>query len=297
MHDQQNSGGAAGATIGLAHETWGALDDFDVRAATDTPTRHDVLGAELPLSALAVRRPGARRLVVHLHGTLNRASVTLPRFERLRTLSELDTNLLLLADTTLTVEPSLPTAWYVGTPEVALTDRYSALIRAVIEQWGIEHTVIAGASSGGFAALALAPRVPEALSVAFSPQTRIRLRPTARPFRQFVYNRFGGWDGIEARPELRPRVDLTQLYDELPGGRTWYVQNTGDAEHMEQHAAPFMAAHPDRVTMIEEYHCPGHNPPSPRRVTEWIQQALDSPGSDPLEFVKRPPPEVPIIVR
>lgn len=297
MRAPNDHGAAAGTTAQLLQATWGSLEALDVRDATATPTRHDVREDGLPLSVLAVRRPGSRRLIVHLHGTLDRSTVRLPRFERLRSLSALDANLLLLADTTLTVEPSLPTAWYVGTPEVALADWYAALIRSVMGQWKIEHTVIAGASSGGFAALALAPRVPQALAIAFSPQTRIRHRPTATPFRQFVYNRFGGWDGIEARAELRPRVDLLELYRHLDGGNAWYVQNTGDAEHLEQHAAPFIAEHPDRVTMIEEYHCPGHNPPSAGRVTEWVQHALDAPTSDPLDFVKHPPPEVPIIVR
>lgn len=289
----------AGAGIAAEHvrATWRSLEELDVGDATAVPTRHDVLEDGLPLSALAIRRPGSRRLIVHLHGTLDRSRVSLPRFERLRSLSALDANLLLLSDTTLSVEPSLPTAWYVGTPEVALTDRYAALIRSVMTQWEVEHTVIAGSSSGGFAALALAPRVPEALAIAFSPQTRIRLRPTATPFRQFVYNRFGGWDGIEARPELRPRVDLLELYRRHDGGNAWYVQNTGDAEHLARHAAPFIAEHPDRVTMVEEYHCPGHNPPSAGRVTEWVEHALEAPTSDPLAFVKHPPPEVPIIVR
>ena len=281
-----------------SHLVWPTIEALDVSGATAEPTRHDVLEEpQLPLSVLAVRRPGSRRLIVHLHGTLDRASETLPRFERLRSLSALDANLLLVADTTLSVEPSLPTAWYVGTPESPLTDRYARLIRSVAAQWDVEHTVIGGASSGGFAALALAPRVPEALAVAFSPQTRIRRRPTATPFRQFVYNRFGGWDGIEARAELRPRVDLLELYRRMPGGRSWYVQNTGDAEHLEQHARPFIAEHPYRVAMIEEYHCPGHNPPSVGRVTQWMQHALDEPDSDPRHFIKVPPPEVPIVVR
>lgn len=278
--------------------TWGALGDVDLTDAPEGLSRHDVTEDEhLPLSALALRRTDSRRLVVHLHGTLNRAKYQIPRFERLRSLSELDTNLLLLADGTLELERSLPTGWYIGSPEDSVTDRYAALIRAVAAQWGIDHIVIAGASSGAFAALALAPRVPGALAVAFSPQTRIRHRPTATPFRQFVYNRFGGWDGIEARPELRPRVDLIDLYRELPGGHAWYVQNTGDAEHIEQHAHPFLAEHASRVEYVEEYHCPGHNPPNTSRVVEWVQHALDHPDADPAEFGKILPPEFDMVVR
>lgn len=251
----------------------------------------------LPLSALTLRRPGSDRLVVHLHGTIDRARYRLPRFERLRTLAALDANLLLLADSTLTLEPSLATAWYVGDPETPLTARYAALIRRVMDEWDIDTTVIAGASAGGFASLALAPQVPDALAIAFSPQTRLRRRPTARPFRQFVYNRFGGWDGIEARPELRERVDLNALYRAMPGGHAWFVQNSGDLEHLEQHAAPFVQEHGERVSYVEEYHCPGHNPPSAHRVVEWVRRGLEAPESDPRDFVKEPPPEVPRIRR
>lgn len=269
--------------------TWPSLGSMDLTIAGGERIRHDINeSGKLPLSALAIRRPGSRKLVVALHGTLNRATTRLPRFERARSLSTLDTNLLILADTTLTTEKSLPTAWFIGTPEDSITDRYARLIRAAIRQWGIEHTVIAGASSGGFAALALAPRVPEALVVAMSPQTRIRNRPTSRPFQQFVYNRFGGWDGIEARPELRPRVDLTELYHQLPDGNAWYVQNTGDAEHVEQHATPFLAEHASRAQYVEEFHCEGHNPPTPRRFLEWVRRGLDDPHGDPREFAKVP---------
>ena len=272
---------------------WPSLESMDMRIVGGEWIRHDLHeSGKLPLATLAIRRSGSRKLVVALHGTLNRATTRLPRFERARSLSTLDANVLILADTTLTVEKSLPTAWFIGTPEDAITDRYAQLIHSVIDQWGIEHTVIAGASSGGFAALALAPRVPEALAVAMSPQTRIRNRPTSRPFQQFVYNRFGGWDGIEKRPELRPRVDLTELYHQLPAGNAWYIQNTGDVEHVEQHANPFLTEHEDRVKYVQEYHCEGHNPPTPRRFLEWVQHGLDLPLSDPRESVTSVPTQI-----
>lgn len=279
--------------------SWGSLAELRLDEG-DELVRHDIAGApgELPLSALALRRPGSDRLVVHLHGTLDRTHDELPRFERLRSLSALDANLLLLADTTLGLERSLATAWFVGDPETPLIDRYASLVRRAIEAWGIRSAVVAGASSGGFAALAMAPRVPEALAVAISPQTRLRLRPTARPFRQFVYNRFGGWDGIEARPELRERVDLVHRYEALGPGRAWYVQNSGDLEHLDRHARPFLEAHGGEIVRAaEEYHCPGHNPPSAERVRSWIERALEEPDADPRRFVREPPPEVPRIRR
>lgn len=265
---------------------WPAVEALEVRPH-DERIRHDVVeDGFLDLQSLLIRRPGSDVLVVHLHGSIERQHYELPRFERLSSLQEVDANLLLLADPTLLLDDQLRIGWYLGREGEDATARLAALVRRVAAQLGVARIVLAGSSAGGFGAIALAPRIPGALAVAFSPQVHVRrfgeewaerLRSAAFPSRE----RF---EDLELDPGTRARVDLAALYDEVPGGRVWYVQNSGDVDHVALQRDPFEAAVDDRVTFVDEFHCAGHNPPTRTRVRAWIERALEAPDEDPRSF-------------
>lgn len=254
---------------------------------TDERSRHDVRSPHrLPLQSLLVRRPASRRLVVHFHGSLDRARYELPRFERLSSLSKLDANVLLLADPTLNLDPDLRIAWYVGTAHDDVTQHYAELIRKFERELGTDELVIAGSSAGGFAAIACAPRLPHATVVAFSPQVNIGRFGSdwAERFRSAAFPEMPDYAAVEADATLRPRVDLAELFRRRRGGCVWYVQNSGDSSHVREQSGPFAAEVDERVTFIYEHHCTGHNPPTATRVVAWIEHALAAPESDPRAF-------------
>lgn len=249
--------------------------------------RHDIVSdGALDLQSLLVRRPGSDVLVVHLHGSIERQHYELPRFERLTSLQELEANLLLLADPTLLLDTQMRIGWYVGREGEDATERLATLIGRVAGQLGVSRVIIAGSSAGGFGAIALAPRLPEALAIAFSPQVNVgRFGDSwAEALRRAAFPDHPDYASLEHDPAVRPRVDLAALYGEQQGGRVWYVQNSGDLEHVALQREPFEHAVDDRVVFIDEFHCAGHNPPTRTRVRAWIERAIELPDADPVPF-------------
>lgn len=267
------------------HHVWSSVDE--VILSDDPRARHDVRAeGRLPLESLLVRRPESRSLVVYLHGSLDRAKYDLPRFERLESLQHIEANVLFLADPTLYLAPALRIGWFIGTAEDDVTEHYTQLIRHISDQLHVEHVVIAGASSGGYAAIALAPRFPDAISIAWSPQVNVRRfgAAWAEAFRRAAFPEIPTAADLEADPRFQERVDLAELYRRLPGGKLWYVQNSGDESHVKAQSLPFEDEVGERATFIYEHHCVGHNPPTVARVRAWIERALAAPDEDPMEF-------------
>ena len=65
------------------------------------------------LDALLVNK-GSDTLVVSLHGALNRQRFTLPRYERLRTLTAYSVSSMYFTDPTLYLDDQLQLGWYTG---------------------------------------------------------------------------------------------------------------------------------------------------------------------------------------
>lgn len=245
---------------------------------TDRPgaERHVLEGRDgNPLDALVIRRDSAS-LVVCLHGSLDRARYQLPRFERRRSLEDIDTNLLFLADPTLHTSDTLRIGWYIGTEQVDATDRCAAMIRHTAAAVGAEQIIIQGASAGGFAALALAARLPDALAIVFSPQTNAGRfgESWAREFTAAAFPSYPDYPAVESAHPTR--VDLATLWAKTGAGRAWYVQNTGDATHVTNHLQPFQKAVGDRIDVHLEFHAEGHAAPTPTTVRRWVERGLNA---------------------
>lgn len=265
---------------------WGAVEEIDVLGAPPR-TRHDVdAPGRLEMQSLLLRREHATSLVVHLHGSIERQHYELPRFERLSSLEDLDAHVLLLADPTLALNPNLRIGWYIGSEHDNATEHLAALVRHIASRLGVDRVILAGSSAGGFGAMALTPRIPGSLALAFSPQVSVRrFGPEwADALRRAAFPDHPTFESVEQDPAIRPRVDLVSLYEQVTGGRVWYVQNSGDSTHVDQQQGPFARLGDPRVTFIDEFHCAGHNPPTRTRVRAWIDHALDSPDADPRAF-------------
>jgi pimeloyl-ACP methyl ester carboxylesterase len=274
------------------HYVWdiGETPDFTTEGER---VRHDVVdatGTSLPLQSLLLRRPESRTLVVYLHGSLDRAKYETPRFERLGSLQAIPHNLLFLADPTLLRAPALRIGWFIGTTNDNVTDRYAEHIRAAVAQLSIDRLVLAGASSGGYAAIALAPRLPNALALAFSPQVNVGRYGAAwaKAFTTAAFPDYQSYSELEAAQG--DRVDLATLYRRTTGGRVWYVQNDGDDSHISAQMVPFRdeLRGDTRVTFVVEHHCSGHNPPTVGRTKAWIEFACNNFDADPQPFRLNP---------
>lgn len=266
--------------------TWRSVNDVRIEHR-EGRFRHDVEAeGRLRLESLLLRRPESRKLVVYLHGSLDRTKYELPRFERLESLQSLDANVLFLADPTLRLAPALRIGWFIGTRDDDVTEHYAALIRKVADDVNAEQLVVAGASSGGFAAIALAPRLPEALCIAWSPQVSVERfgKNWAEALRRAAFPDVADFQSLKNDPCILGRIDLADLYRRAKGGRLWYVQNSGDESHNVAQYEPFKAEKDPRVTFVPEHHCNGHNPPTVSRVVAWLNRALEAPEKDPRDF-------------
>lgn len=239
-----------------------------------------------PLARRMLYKPASREtLVVSMHGALNRAKYTTPRFEWQRTLSRLDCDQLYLSDSTLELNRSIEIGWYIGTAQQDLLADYAELVLSIVLAGSYKRVVCVGSSAGGFGALALSKRLPGSVAVVFSPQTSLggyahshRAALSAASFPGYAT-----FDSIEE--DFGERVNMRKLY-KASENRNYvhYVQNTRDRFHFEAHYAPFalslgvdpesggfavgraMSFHPERQE-------PGHAPPSRGSFLKHIETA------------------------
>lgn len=238
---------------------------------------------QLPLEVLIDPQPGEDTLVVSFHGAIDRARYEIPRFERVSSFAKLNAHRMFVADPTLTVNQNVRIGWYLGGPDDDVTERYGELIRLVAASLGVRRVILTGASAGGFAALALTPRIPHSLAVVFSPQTNVGRfgESWTTTLMKWAFPGMTYADLEQSSPE---RVDIASLYRTLPRGQAWYIQNSGDDSHIANHRDPLAAEAEDRITFIDEFHAAGHCPPTVTRTFAWVQHALTHPDGDPRSF-------------
>ncbi|MFD2026051.1 heparinase II/III domain-containing protein [Promicromonospora aerolata] len=245
-------------------------------ALTAEDSRHLVELGPLALPFHVHRTMSSRDLVVSLHGALNRATTRLPRFERLRSLRALQTNVVAFADPTLDLDPASSLSWYLGTRSVDLHVKIAEVIRTVAEQIGAERIVLTGTSGGGFAALQVGAHLPVSAVVAASPQTDI-LRYHPRFSARAISGVFGSETGL--RDGDRPRVSVLDRYRQCDASPMInYLINSGDGHHVKYHGEPFWALmrerFPDRLSVHRLSLGKGHVAPSPEILNAAITAAL-----------------------
>ena len=267
------------------HHIWDHTGAADF-VGTPARARHDLVGSDrLPLRTLLLRHARSDVLAVHLHGSLDRERYDLPRFERLSSLQDLPYHQLFVSDPTLTLDDRMRIGWFIGKDGDDVIQAIADVVNEARSQLGVARVVLVGASAGGFAALALTPRIPGSLAVAISPQTnvgRFSNGSQARLLATAGFPRYGSYEELEAAEPSR--VDIATCYAERPGGRVWYVQNTGDADHIERHMQPLRQAADDRITFLHEYHCAGHGAATVTRTRAWVRRACEHFDEDPSEF-------------
>lgn len=223
-------------------------------------------------------------LLVSFHGSLQRSKYKLPRFEWRKTLSRLRTARLMVADTTLQLNPSMPLGWYIGTSNQDLTAEIAQTVQGVARTGGYSRIVLAGSSGGGYAAMAVSHLIPGTAAVCFSPQTRIG-DYTSWVHKAFVSAAFPGYESIDMVESHYPeRVNLRTRYSQRGANYVHYVQNTNDRMHYEQHYLPFarmLEVDPaiggldqsGSVRILPEALQKGHQPPSRGRFIHHINEA------------------------
>lgn len=246
----------------------------------------------IQLEVLLVRR-GGRKLVVSLHGALDRQRYALPRFERLSSLLAFDADLLLVSDPTLRLDDDLQLAWYTGWTGYDASDHIAQIITHVARQWEIasSEVTVTGSSGGGYSALRIGKRVPGSTIVAFNAQTAIwnyLAAGTSYSSQRALIRAAYSEDVIEVDDDHLSVADWTRAHALLSSPRSEFsseqdnwihlVQNV-DEFHYADHYVPFireavMGGNGSRLVLHEYHGGSVHVPPTPQIFAKALQRVL-----------------------
>jgi hypothetical protein len=178
-------------------------------------------------------------LFVALSGAVDRGRTSLPLFQGIGVHAELPGPSMFFSDPTLELDADLRLGWYLGTAHVDVHAAIARIAERVASSLGVRKVVLVGGSGGGFAAIQIASFLPGATAVAFSPQTSVTAYHPR--FSDHTLRAVFGSSGPSS--DDTERLDATTRYAKrrVPAN-VHYIQNSGDAFHVERHVAPFVAA-------------------------------------------------------
>lgn len=278
------------------------LQVSDVGAPIVTPEpgaqrfRHAYPGGRM-LDALLVNR-GSRTLVVSFHGALDRKLFSIPRFERLRSLTKYRVNSLYFSDPSLHIDPSLELSWFTGWKNVNVHRDIAAWIAQSAEALGSERIVLTGSSGGGFAALMVGSYLPESVVIAYSPQVDIRLyeadgkypHAAKRAYIKHVWPELTHGQDIAKfdfstkwNEPIVERTSAVARYSQPRDTQILFVSNTRDTHHHQVHLPALQDAldnNPSRFQVLTYVGAEGHHPPGPLEFERGLARASQWAGFD-----------------
>jgi len=232
-------------------------------------------------------------LVVAFHGATMQNKSKLPRFEWMRTLRDTGYSSLYFSDPCLELDKQLQLAWYTGWKDFDLYPVLADWISSAAQAVRASRIILLGSSGGGLASLQIATYLPESLALPFSAQTSVDnyLVAGERISAQRGYMR-------SVMPHLIPEEGLNSLtpggeYFKTLGERTsallryqksqpnyvYYVQNTNDDAHVNQHYLPFKdviekSPNKHRVRFELQEDRKGHQPPTKANFLSGLESAV-----------------------
>ena len=275
-----------------------STEDFAPARGTGATRYTATLPDGLPLEALLVNKK-SDLLVVALHGATARSKYVLPRFEWLKSLLKTDYSTLYFSDPTLRLREDLDLAWYTGSANLDLYPVLAEWAGEAADAIGAKGIIFLGSSGGGLASLQTSTYIPGSMALPFSCQTSIAkylvngtLMGAQRSYVDVVMPHLAPEGKWSLRPDVDWSVPLGERssalvrYSRPQENFVYYVQNTNDFPHMEQHYQPFrevieFGPNKDRVR-FDLYEGPeAHNPPWPdvfnRTLDEaaaWLRETL-----------------------
>ena len=212
------------------------------------------LSESMPLDALVVDK-GSDTLVVSFHGATNRRTTVLPRFERLRTLLDMDVSSMFFSDPTLHLDPKIWLTWYTGVEQESLHRVLARWVQSAATAIGARRIILTGSSGGGFAALQVGAHLPGCSVLAMNAQTDIgnylvngesysQQKDYVRVVRPDIWREFSTPQDIEGSDwtwRCNERVSALRTYSTPRDCRVYIFQNIEEF-HYGDHFLPFLDA-------------------------------------------------------
>ena len=206
--------------------------------------RYRIEGEALPIDVYARVVGPDRPLIVFGQGMVKRSEVSLPRFQRLDWVRHFPENVMILSDPTLGLDPELGLGWLLGTAEYPVLPRILELVERARDGIGLPNRQVLffGSSAGGFGSLMLASRLGGASAFVNNPQTDV-LQFRRGGVAHLLRVAFGGIAPAEAAKRFGARFSFIEaLRQGATMPRTYYLQNTLDADHYEDQMLPLLSA-------------------------------------------------------
>jgi hypothetical protein len=228
-----------------------------------------------------------------MHGALQRATIRIPRFERLRTFLRTGYSSIYFGDPSMSLTEKLSLSWFTGWHGMNAPHIIADYVQKAAHASGADTIVFVGSSGGGFACAQVSSYVPNSVAVVFNPQTVIS---AYRPNGSLAYGRNFI---LRVMPELKPEAGLASLdsqtdwaapmgdrgsmisrYSRPVSNRLLYVQNDQDHSHWTDHYLPFRSAvegvaNDDRIEYVIYTGPEGHSAP-PKEIFEGaIARAIE----------------------
>lgn len=182
-------------------------------------------------------------LYVMMPSAIDRKRMILPVFSRWTWAMKgsFPGHVLCVADPTLELHQDLNLGWCLGTSTQPATDELAQFIETFAAAKGIPKRKIVfwGSSAGGFAALAVASRIPESTAVAINAQTDALSYEIRRQVALVRQACFGTDLDTKIRGEFNDMVDMSERWKNAPHARAFIVQNKLDIHHYETHFRKF----------------------------------------------------------
>lgn len=223
------------------------LEDLAAHWRPGEPQRLDIRVGGFVYPVFRQPAKGDRLYVVFGGAVPDRATITLPRFNRFSWSEDFPGTLLCVADPTLTLNSSLRLGWYVGNAEEDVSAGLAQVIEHLSSLLGVplDRVVTYGSSGGGFAALQVAARLGRGTTaIAINAQAHVLDYSVRRSVHGFLAACLDGMPGPEARQVHARRLDVIEAWRQptARSARALLVQNVQDTHHLERHFKPFCAA-------------------------------------------------------
>lgn len=224
---------------------WPSLDCFlateEVRSGVHSVPIGEFAGKQINYDFFLTARPGTV-LLCHFHGNAPREGVDLPMFSGFGVTSSIATSMFIPSDPVLALDTGLTLAWHFGCEGIRLQAITTRIVKKFQALLHAPRIVAWGGSGGGFAAIRVAKDVPNAIALAWNPQTNIAKyvpEPVSRYLR-IAFPKVSTDGPIPSDGEQFPSL-CTDTFRDGYQGRILYLQERTDW-HIGAHLDPFVAS-------------------------------------------------------
>ncbi|AVJ28003.1 YqiA/YcfP family alpha/beta fold hydrolase [Achromobacter spanius] len=229
----------------------------------------------------------AHDLTVLLPGAINREK-GLVDFQRHSWAKELGTNVISFSDPTILHENDISIGWFQGNENAFAIDLLAELIDSLLKEnrFDPSRMTVLGSSAGGFVALKLASRFPDARFVAINPQIFL-FNYVQSHYERMMLACYRRQSLAESATRYRDRI-VVEVPSAHRSGRIFIIQNTMDERHYELHLKLFLkqlnkndyyvvnieSAKRSEVkslnVLLYEDHLLGHSPPNKETTLRYL---------------------------